>query len=187
MIFLSASIPDRKRNSKYFDTANIAHIRDAVIALVSVVIPKSTLTWGGHPAITSLIAHSARQSDLRHRARIYQSEFFGKKFPSENQSIDKVTITPTEEDEKSSLQKMRTSMLQDQQFNAGIFIGGMEGVEEEYKLFKLNNPRALALPIARTGGAASLIQEASSPAPAERLLNDFGYVAFFRHVLRNRI
>ena len=187
MIFLSASIPDSKLNSEYFSTAKISAIRDAVIALVSVVISRSSLTWGGHPSITSLVVNSARQSDILSRARVYQSEFFADRFPAENQSVDNVIITSKEEDEKSSLEKMRARMFHDRQFTAGIFIGGMKGVVNEYNLFRTSQPRALALCVARTGGAAKFIQGSSNPAPGEELLNDYGYIAYFEDMLRNRI
>ncbi len=35
-----------------------------------------------------------------------------------------------------------------------FFIGGMEGVEEEYKMFIRKHPHAIILPIASTGAAA---------------------------------
>ena len=54
-IFLSASIPLPERDSKYIDTADIIAIRDAVIALTTVVLPHHRLVWGGHPSITPLV------------------------------------------------------------------------------------------------------------------------------------
>ena len=38
-IFLSASIPSQERHKKYFETADIIAIRDAVIALTSTLLP----------------------------------------------------------------------------------------------------------------------------------------------------
>src|SRR5690606_35061305 len=54
-IFLSASIPLPERDAKYYDTADIVAIRDAVIALTTVVLPHHRIVWGGHPSITPLI------------------------------------------------------------------------------------------------------------------------------------
>jgi hypothetical protein len=51
-VFLSASVPDPKRDPKYYRTADVTAIRDAVRALVTIVLPKARLVWGGHPAIT---------------------------------------------------------------------------------------------------------------------------------------
>ncbi len=42
MIFLSASIPDPNRNEKYFNSADISAIRDAVRALATVIIRNHT-------------------------------------------------------------------------------------------------------------------------------------------------
>ena len=54
-IFLSASIPLPSRDAKYIETADIIAIRDAVIALTTVVLPHHRIIWGGHPSITPLI------------------------------------------------------------------------------------------------------------------------------------
>ena len=54
-IFLSASIPLPERDAKYIDTADIIAIRDAVIALSTVVLPNHRIIWGGHPSVTPLI------------------------------------------------------------------------------------------------------------------------------------
>ena len=44
-------------------------------------------------------------------------------------------------------------MIQSAKFAAGVFIGGMEGVEQEYELFVRAHPKALALPVATGRGA----------------------------------
>ena len=44
-IFLSASIPLPERHPKYYDSADIIAIRDAVIALASLVIGKHKIIW----------------------------------------------------------------------------------------------------------------------------------------------
>ena len=52
-VFLSASVPLPSRNPKYFDTADVIAIRDAVRALIMVVVEQQgQLVFGGHPAIT---------------------------------------------------------------------------------------------------------------------------------------
>ena len=52
-IFLSASIPLQERDPEYIETADIIAIRDAVIALTTVVLPSHRLIWGGHPSSIS--------------------------------------------------------------------------------------------------------------------------------------
>jgi hypothetical protein len=54
-IFLSASIPLPERHPKYYETADLIAIRDAVIALASIALPNHRIIWGGHPSITPLI------------------------------------------------------------------------------------------------------------------------------------
>lgn len=188
MIFLSASIPNQERNKKYYETADIVAIRDAVRALATVVIPKSHLVWGGHPAITPLIHYVMRKmnSDLKQHITLYQSQYFEKFFPPNNLFFENVIITPKNIDQKTSLLDMRNSMIGDHQYKAGIFIGGMEGVEEEFLLFRKMHPNALLLPVASTGAAAKIIFE-EIDAPNERLANDYAYMALFKSLLKNYI
>jgi hypothetical protein len=47
--FLGASIPDPARDSRYFGTGDTVAIRDAVIALVSVVLPRTKLVFWRSP------------------------------------------------------------------------------------------------------------------------------------------
>ena len=96
MIFLSASIPDPKRNEKYFNSADVIAIRDAVRALATIVIPKSYLVWGGHPAITPLIRYvmSTMEINVQNHITLYQSEFFRDIFPTENEDFENIIITP---------------------------------------------------------------------------------------------
>lgn len=44
-IFLSASIPMLGRDERYFKTADTIAIRDSVLALASVALPKYKLIW----------------------------------------------------------------------------------------------------------------------------------------------
>lgn len=172
-IFLSASIPEKSRDSKYWETCDIISIRDCVISLVQVCIKRNIrIVWGGHPAITPLvycaIENLCSQEDksskyvkqsIQKFVHIFQSNFFSKKFPQDNNKFENITVIPAGEDAKSSLKIMRNSMLDSESFYAGIFIGGMEGVEEEYELFKVKHPKAYLFPIASTGAAAGIIYE----------------------------
>lgn len=58
-----------------------------------------------------------------------------------------------------SIKEMRKRMLEDNEFYAGIFIGGMEGVEDEYTMFTQLHPNAKVFPLASTGGAAKIIYD----------------------------
>lgn len=184
-IFLSASIPNKERNAKYHDTADIVAIRDAVRALATVVIPKTQLIWGGHPAITPLIRYilSKMDTDLKEHVTIYQSDFFKKFFPKDNGFFENIEIIPANRDKESSLLDMRNAMMAND-FKVGVFIGGMEGVEDEYSMFVKIHPNALVLPVASTGAAAKIIYDNFILKPDERLINDYAYMALFRDLLK---
>ncbi|MEB3791712.1 hypothetical protein [Acinetobacter sp. IK40] len=179
-IFLSASIPLADRDPKYFDTADNTAIRDAVIALSRIVLPKAELVWGGHPSITPLIRAVLEKQNLQisEHVTLYQSNFFLKKFPSDNNFFEKLIITDELKDQKESLGLMRKKMIVGNNFCAAIFIGGMDGVEDEYKLFKEAHPDVPVFPIASTG-AASRILYFQENFKNERLLTDFCYLPLF--------
>ena len=184
-IFLSASIPYQERDRKFYDTADIVAIRDSVRALAAVVIPKAHLIWGGHPAITPLIRFVMQRLDasLKGHISLYQSKFFEASFPKDNFHFEDIQLTEALDDKDSSLRKMRNEMITKNDYKIGIFIGGMEGVLEEYELFKSSNPNALILPIASTGAAAKIIYDSIEHKPNERLTNDYAYMALFSDLL----
>jgi hypothetical protein len=188
-IFLSASIPIRERHPRYFDSADIIAIRDAVRALATVVIPKSNLIWGGHPAITPLIRYVLGRMDanVAKHVTLYQSAFFSDSFPLDNDAFERKQIVPAGPDLETSLSAMRQSMIARNKFRAGIFIGGMDGVEEEFRLFRDTHPGAVLLPVASTGAAARLIYDNHAERFDSRLKNDFAYMAMFRDLLRDFI
>ncbi len=179
-VFLSASIPLADRDPKYFDTADNTAIRDSVIALARIILPKAELIWGGHPSITPLIRAvlEKQQLDVAKHVMLYQSNFFAKFFPPENEYFEKLIRTDALADRASSLELMRKKMILENEFCAAIFIGGMEGVEDEYKLFKDAHPNVPVFPIASTG-AASKILYFEDNFDYERLLTEFCYLPLF--------
>ena len=184
-IFLSASIPYQERDRKFYDTADIVAIRDSVRALAAVVIPNAHLIWGGHPAITPLIRFVMEHLNTRLKDHItlYQSNFFKDDFPKDNFHFENIRLTEALDDRDSSLEKMRDEMIARNDYKIGIFIGGMEGVLEEYELFKSSNPNALILPVASTGAAAKMIYDSLEQKPDKRLTNDYAYMALFSDLL----
>lgn len=189
MIFLSASIPDPQRNEKYFNSADVIAIRDAVRALATIVLPKSKLIWGGHPAITPLIRYvmTSMEINVQNHITLYQTAFFSNHFPSDNKYFENTIITKESNDRDSSLYEMRLRMFTENQFKAGIFIGGMEGVETEYDMFRSFHPEAQVFPIASTGAAAKLIYENSDMQFDQRLIDDYAYMALFRSLFEKII
>lgn len=184
-IFLSASIPYQERDRKFYDSADIVAIRDSVRALATVVIPNAYLIWGGHPAITPLIRFVMERlnANLKDHITLYQSNFFKAYFPEDNFHFENIQLTETLGDRDSSLKKMRDEMITQNDYKIGIFIGGMEGVLEEYELFKKSHQNALVIPVASTGAAAKMIYDSIEQKPDERLTNDYAYMALFSDLL----
>lgn len=186
-IFLSASIPVKERDPKFFDTADISAIRDAVKALATVVIPKAHLIWGGHPAITPMIRIVVEKMnvDLKNHVTLYQSEFFRAYFPEDNFSFENIYLTSKMDDRDASLELMREQMIVQNDFKAGIFIGGMEGVIDEYRLFKKTHPNAQIIAVSNTGAAAKIIAEKFEEQSVEQDENTYAFMAFFQKKLAN--
>lgn len=80
-------------------------------------------------------------------------------------------------------------MFSENKFAAGIFIGGMEGIKDEFELFRLFHPKALLLPIASTGAAAKIVYKKFLPRQLrnERLVNDYAYMSLFQDLLIDKI
>ena len=182
-IFLSASIPLQERDPQYIETADI-------IALTTVVLPRYRLIWGGHPSITPLIYYVMERLNLniQEHMTLYQSRFFEKHFPEDNNKFENIVFTDViDNDREKSLLYMRHRMLDDSKFAAGIFIGGMEGVEEEYDMFIEKHPKALVLPIASTGAGAKKIYDERFTDKNERLVKDYAYMSLFQKYLIDKI
>ena len=187
LIFLSASVPLPSRNPLYFETADVVAIRDAVRALVMVVIEQGArLVFGGHPAISPMIRLQVLQSRtaVGDIVVMYQSRFFERSFPDDNKAFERVVlIDAVPEDRDASLTAMRRSML-DQQFGIGIFIGGMEGVEHEYGMFREMHPKTPAFPIASTGAAAGKLYAADPDLTKKHpeLADEISYLTLMRNL-----
>jgi hypothetical protein len=160
-VFLSASIPDPKRNPIYHSTGDVINIREAVRALVKVVLPSARLTFGGHPAISPFVYDMARVMDAEQRVTTYLSRHFEDKFSVEVSEQPNVVAIEAKGDRDESLTAMREAMINDDNMVAAVFIGGMEGVEEEFKLFRDRHPGKPVFPIPTTGAAARIVFDPS--------------------------
>lgn len=182
-IFLSASVPLPHRDRRFFDTADVLAIREAIKALVEVVLPVGRITCGGHPAITPLLVLFAREAGLKPDGlTVFQSAIFAGLMPPEINDFVDVRITPVvRNDRAASLKEMRTAMITSRPFAAAVIIGGMEGVLEELEMFVRYHPRATVLPLASTGAAAAIIHRQGKY--DEQLARDMTFASLFRRRL----
>jgi hypothetical protein len=185
-ILLSASVPymrhehaddeARNRNQRYVDMARPELIRLAVVELTKTALRRGAqLIFGAHPAISPMVLDAARNVGAPPGSiLIFQSEFFADSIPNStlelaNWSAGCLFLTPRQpargmEDARSrSLAVMRDLMVSPTNLRGAIFVGGMDGVEEEVKHLE-SVPRDRPLPcyaIASTGSAAELLFDQS--------------------------
>ena len=110
-VFVSASFPDKKRNSEYWNARKLMNLREAVRALTAKAVADRPLVFGGHPSITPLVhgvvermAHRAKQEgregfDPNRRILVYQSDYFADKLPKEVRHFPYVVMTPAVNDD----------------------------------------------------------------------------------------
>jgi SLOG cluster3 family len=119
------------------------------------------------------------------RVMMFQSRFFEREFPQDNAAFEHVELVDAvPNDREASLLRMREAMLAEP-FIAGIFIGGMEGVEDEYRMFLNLQPGIPAFPIASTGAAAGKLFDASPGLKREHpeLRDEISYLTLMRDLI----
>lgn len=187
-VFLSASIPVREPFVNYFDAIAI---REAILALVAVTVRERELVFGGHPAISPLVEHAARSLDALQSVHIYQSKFFENVVPAVAKEFTNLHWTDRagvgEGNQKESLELMRREMIGSRDYSAAVFIGGMEGIFDEIRIFKDIHPHRIVIPVASTGGAAKdLIEQGEGPRDErviEALKNENRYRRLFMEMI----
>jgi hypothetical protein len=185
-VFLSASVPLPSRDRRFYETADVVAIREAVKGLVLVLLERNAhLTFGGHPAITPLIRLLFREArkPVRDHVTLYLSAYFEPEFISENQAFeDVVLVDRVNNDRERSLLEMRRRMLTDRPVDCAVFIGGMEGVLDEFQLVIRYHPKVCVLPVATTGAAAAIIFRQHPDLP-QSLQTELTYPTLFRTLL----
>lgn len=160
-IFLSAGVPDPSAKH-YLGPADTVAISAAVSALLQVTLGRRRLVWGGHPAITPIVWAFAESIgvDYADWVLLYQSLYFRDEFPEETEKFQNVVFTHrVDGDLLASLDLMRNRMIEETQFEAAVFVGGMKGILDEHDMFARRAPQAAILPIMSTGGAAAVLGE----------------------------
>ena len=163
--FLSASFPSGERGQSFqpYDPSAIA---DAVSAFTRAILEANgRLSFGGHPTITPLVFMIARELGVRESVFVYQSEWFRDQLVPEIAEIGKENLgtilwTPVADTLAESLLIMRHEMLTAPGgYVAALFIGGMEGIRDEYALVQENLPWLDCIPLTGPGGAASRLPD----------------------------
>jgi SLOG cluster3 family len=188
-VFLSASVPNEKRADRYNRIEDAAfEIEQAVISLARAVFSEGgRLVFGGHPAISPLVAmvvgeyrepRFAESAEERQEVpvEIYQSRAFEGYLPDDTLLMYRLGYAaihwvdavgderfdpdaPAENVQcRNSLRRMRETMLEASHPDAMVCIGGMEGLEDEVAL-AIDRGRLFPIYVLeRTGGAAALLR-----------------------------
>lgn len=168
VVFLSASIPDMDRWRGRFDPFGIT---DAVVATARSVFTRGgTILTAAHPTVAPLILQVADDFPGEpggHLVILYQSKLFEVVIPpatTEMMSRHYVEVvwtpaadgeTPEPENWSDSLSTMRAAMMTDVPIVAAVFIGGMEGIVDEYERVGETHPSAPRFALGRPGGEAA--------------------------------
>ena len=159
-VFLSASFPSGNRGERFtpFDAAAIA---EAVTAIVRAVLSSGgMLLFGGHPTITPLVLMIGTELRVRQAVDIFQSEWFRDQITTEaldlyGSDIGRIHWTRKCGSRDESLLEMRRRMFEFVALKGAVFVGGMEGIVEEYEYVGSALPDVPRIPIAGPGGAAA--------------------------------
>lgn len=160
-VFLAASFPSGERGQHYepFDAGAIA---DAVTAVVRAVLANDgKMLFGGHPTITPLVLLVARELRCNNAVEVFQSAWFEDQITQETRALaaaghGTIRWTARCATREESLRAMRAQMLSDAYTPAAaVFVGGMEGIEDEYRQVTESWPGTPRIPLPGPGGAAA--------------------------------
>lgn len=188
-ILLSASVPYKREPTDIFeDYVRRSHpdrIREAIDNLCRFSFSRDVnLVFGAHPAISPLVLSAARRfgREARRRVVIFQSLYFFDKAPKPTLDLADqqygtllwtAACPPDAPNREASLTWMREVMVRSPKLIGAVFIGGMDGVEEEAALFQEWNPVKPMFAIASTGAAAADLLARKAKFRAKGLLCSF--------------
>lgn len=164
-------------------------IEEAVIGLSrNIFQARGKIVFGGHPSISPLVAMVATEFKIKKGIEnferneisekpinIYQSKAYENVIPKETTGLysmgySEIIWTEAVEGEQfnyrinnipqceKSLEQMRTQMMEGD-VDALVCIGGMEGVEKEFALFRELHPNKPIYVLKTTGGASKLLAD----------------------------
>ncbi|MBB5632196.1 hypothetical protein BKA04_000419 [Cryobacterium mesophilum] len=182
-LFVSASIPDPLRWVGDFEPMEIL---DAVVSTSREVLAiGGTLVTAAHPTIAPVLLFLASEfpppETGKPRIVVYQSRVFELELPADtrkliNSGLGDVRFTEAVAGETSdlrnrrqSLRRMRRQMLEEMKPEGAIFVGGMEGVDEEWEMVGVQLPHCKRYAFAKPGGQAARYSHRSRPTLATDL------------------
>jgi hypothetical protein len=196
-VFLSASIPDPTRWSGSYDAREIT---DAVVAASRAVLTAGgTLVTAAHPTIAPLLLYVAaefpRTEDQPVSVVTYQSSLFEDVLPEATRrfqasGIGEFRFVPAVQGEEpipgrssQSLLVMRQQMFDETEPAAAIFVGGMDGIRDEFELLSGRDPQPFAYPVGAPGGEAARLSPTVDSELTSLLASGEVYPSVFRAVI----
>lgn len=145
--------------SAHYETANPFLIQFAVREFLTVCLGRRTIVWGGHPTITPMVWAVCEDLGVSYAqaVHLFQSRHFENDFPIENERFRNVTFIAAGTDRTDSLSLLREAMFKGN-FESAVFIGGMEGVRDEHRMFSERHPYARTIALETPGGASALLR-----------------------------
>jgi len=186
-VLLCASFPSGERGEAV-SPYDVNAIADAVTATTSAILTANgRIVFGGHPTITPLILLIASARSKHGLVDVYQSEWFANQITPETRRLEdlgygKIHWTKQGESLSNSLSTLRKVMLKESNPLGAIFVGGMDGLYEEYQLFREEYPDRPCIPIKGPGGAANRLDPVWVPKELKVRLNSLRY-PFLSHAV----
>jgi hypothetical protein len=179
-VFLSAGVPTDGRGD-FNQTADPFLIQSAVREFAIAALGRLRIVWGGQPSITPMIWAICEDINVNysHSVVLYQSKFFEEFYPDENKHFRNVLyVDAVDGDREASLARMREEMLSRTDLCAAVFIGGMDGILEEHRLFTEKHPDATVICVPSSGGAARQLARESGETDSA-VLDSIDFVSLF--------
>jgi hypothetical protein len=177
-------------------------IEEAIIGLARNIFQAGgKIIFGGHPSISPLVAMVAtefriskgienmnRKESHEKPITIFQSKAYAEVIPEETSGLfklgysdiiwtdvvagEKFDPTLSEQSQcKKSLRSMREKMMREK-IDALVCMGGMEGVEEEFEMFRELHPNKKIYVLKTTGGASKLIANQFGNSNSIKVIDD---------------
>lgn len=194
-VFISASIPDPGRWEGGFDPFGIT---DAVVAVARAVLQNGgRLVTAAHPTIAPLLLYVGAEQleEKKQQITVYQSAAFEPILPDatkryERDGLGSITWTGRIKNEPAdpalatkSLEHMRKRMLTETTPVAAVFVGGMTGISDEYRLFRQLRPTAPTYAFGCPGGEAQTLVDKSPARLQAELTKSKVYPTVARHIV----